>query len=310
MSFRIALAAFKGPAAGSYPAGTLFIPRLGNPGDLRDVLQSLLAESHLAAEGLAASWEIQGISLGSNNMPAVRPVRIGLVSGEGVDPSSFGFLWSLLDRQIGLPHDRIDVANLRQIDLADFDVLVLPGGAYDEQIGERVRTSLDAWVKGGGVLVAVGEAIQWLEEHELSAVERWQPPQAEDGEEKSDREDPEVSESSVERELASRPIFTPGAVLATQMQPLHPLTAGLAAAPPVLYEGSTVWKTFGDPRKDVLVAQDENPVLAGFAWPEAEERLAGSLLVGMEPRGLRSDRSLRAGPPPTGCSGARPRRSS
>jgi hypothetical protein len=69
------------------------------------------------------------------------------------------------------------------------------------------------------------------------------------------------------------------------MQPLHPLTAGLAASPPVLYEGSTVWKTFGDPRKDVLVAQDESPVLAGFAWPEAEERLAGSLLVGMEPRG-------------------------
>lgn len=284
MSFRIALTAFTGPA-GSYPAGTLFIPRLGNPGDLRDVLQGLLAESHLTADGVAASWEIQGISLGSNNMPAVRPVRIGLISGEGVDSTSFGFLWSLLDRQVGLPHDRIDVANLRQIDLTDFDVLVLPSGGYEDRIGERARTSLDAWVKGGGVLVAVGEAIQWLEEHELTEIKSWQPPKREDKEEENEEEDPEVSESSVERELASRPIFTPGAVLATQMQPLHPLTAGLAASPPVLYEGSTVWKTFGDPRKDVLVAQDENPVLAGFAWPEAEERLAGALLVGMEPRG-------------------------
>ena len=33
------------------------------------------------------------------------------------------------------------------------------------------------------------------------------------------------------------------------------------------------------------MALDEIPVVAGFAWPEAEERLAGSLLVGMEPRG-------------------------
>ena len=285
ISFRIALSAFTGPA-GSYPAGTLFIPRLGNPENLRDQLQGLLAEDQLTAEGLTASWEIEGISLGSNNMPAVRPVRIGLVSGEGVDSTSFGFLWSLLDRQVGIPHDRIDVATLRQLDLADFDVLVLPSGSYEERIGERTRASLDAWIKGGGVLVAVGEAIAWLQEHELSEVKSWQPPKREEEEkEGGPADDPEVSESSIERELASRPIFTPGAVLATQMQPLHPLTAGLTTAPPVLYEGTTVLKPFGDPRKDVLVALDESPVLAGFAWPEAEERLAGSLLVGMEPRG-------------------------
>lgn len=283
ISSRIALSSFTGPG-GSYSAGTLFIHRLGNPDNLRDLLQGLLAENKLVAQGVAASWEIQGISLGSNNMPAVRPVRIGLISGEGVDSTSFGFLWSLLDRQVGIPHDRIDVATLRQIDLADFDVLVLPGGNYEDRIGERARTSLDAWVKGGGVLVAIGDAIQWLQEHKLSEVKSWQPPEREE-EKASEDEDPEASESSIERELASRPIFTPGAVLATQMQPLHPLTAGLTTAPPVLYEGSTVWKTFGDPRKDVLVALDESPVLAGFAWPEAEERLAGALLVGMEPRG-------------------------
>lgn len=285
MTFRIALSAFTGPA-GSYPAGTLFIPRLGNPDSLRDVLERALKESQLTADAVAVSWEIQGISLGSNNMPTVRPVRIGLISGEGVDSSSFGFLWSLLDRQIGVPHDRVDVATLRQIDLGDFDVLVLPGGNYEDRIGERARASLDAWIKEGGVLVAVGEAIQWLKQHEMSAARSWEPPkQEEETKAGGEGEDPEVSESSIERELASRPIFTPGAVLATQMQPLHPLTAGLAKAPPVLYEGSTVWKTFGDPRKDVLVALDESPVVSGFAWPEAEERLAGSLLVGLEPRG-------------------------
>ena len=290
VSYRIALADFTGPA-GSYPAGTLFIPRLGNPEGLRDMLQGLLAENKLTAESVAASWEIQGISLGSNNMPAVRPARIGLVSGEGVDSTSFGFLWSLLDRQVGVPHDRVDVSILRQIELADFDVLVLPSGSYEDRINERARTALDAWIKGGGLLVAVGDSIKWLQEHELSAVKSWQPAAAQEkkdgGDEASGSEatDPEVSESPVERELASREIFTPGAVLATHMQPLHPLTAGLATAPPVLYEGSTVLRTLGDPRKDVLVALDESPVVAGFAWPEAEERLSGSLLVGMEPRG-------------------------
>jgi hypothetical protein len=69
------------------------------------------------------------------------------------------------------------------------------------------------------------------------------------------------------------------------MQPRHPLTLGLDHSPDVLYEGSNVLKATGDPRQDVLTAEDDMPVVAGFAWPEAAQRLAGSLLVGSEQRG-------------------------
>ncbi|HEX7184839.1 MAG TPA: M14 metallopeptidase family protein [Thermoanaerobaculia bacterium] len=285
---RIALASFSSAEA-SFPPGTLFIPRHGNPEDLREVLSGLLEENRLTAQAVTSSYDIRGLSLGSNSMRSVRPVHIGLLSGDGVDATSFGFLWHLLDRQIGVAHDRIDIATLRQIDLSDFDVLILPSGDYEDRISERARTALDAWVKGGGALVAIGDAVQWLQAHELTSVKSWQPPERKDeDEEKKDEEseDPEGGgDTSVEKELATRPIFTPGAVLATQMQPLHPLTLGLTSSPPVLYEGTTVLKTLGDPRKDVLVALDESPVIAGFAWPEAEERLSGSLLVGMESRG-------------------------
>jgi hypothetical protein len=41
----------------------------------------------------------------------------------------------------------------------------------------------------------------------------------------------------------------------------------------------------GDPRTDVLVAKDRDPVTAGLAWPEAKERLAGSLLISSEKHG-------------------------
>ena len=41
----------------------------------------------------------------------------------------------------------------------------------------------------------------------------------------------------------------------------------------------------GDPQKDLVVARKENPVLAGFTWEEAEERLRGALLVGIETKG-------------------------
>ncbi len=285
LHYRLALGAFSAAGA-SYPAGTLFIPRRANPDGVRDTLQELLQESSLTARSLASSYEIQGISLGSHDMVAVRPVRVGLVSGEGVDATSFGFLWYLLDRQIGVDHDRIDLAQLRQIPLGEFDVLVFPSGNYEDRIGDKVKEALDGWIKAGGELVAVGDAVTWLQDKELTSIKRWTPPKkGKDEKESAQAEDPESVESPVEKQLAQRAIFTPGAVLATRMQPQHPLTAGLATAPDVLYEGSNVLKATGDPRQDVLVADDDSPVVAGFAWPEAEQRLAGSLLVGTEPRG-------------------------
>jgi hypothetical protein len=285
LHYRVALAAFTSGDS-SFPAGTLFIPRHGNPDTLRATLDGILQADGVAAQAIASSYDFRGLSLGSNAMAAVRPARVGLLSGDGVDPTSFGFLWSLLDQQIGLPHDRIDVANLRQIDLSDLDVLIFPSGDFDDRISDKTRATLDAWVKGGGVLVAVGDTVKWLQDHEMTTAKSWQPPEKKETDKK--QEDPEASESTVEKELATRPIFTPGAALATQMQPSHPLTLGLPSSPPVLFEGSTVLKPMGDPRKDVLLATDESPVIAGFAWPEAEERLAGSLLVGMEQRGLGS----------------------
>jgi hypothetical protein len=273
-------------AAGqSYPAGTLFIPRGGNSGELRETLDKLLQERSLTAHGISSSWEVGGISLGSNEVVPVRPVRVGLVGGDGVDPTSFGFLWHLLDRQVGIDHDRLELATLRQIDLSEIDVIVLPSGDYEDRLGARGREALDAWIKAGGSLVAIGEAVRWLQEHEMTSIKRWQPPKEKGDEGDPDGEDPEGGETEVEKSLASRPIYTPGAVLATRMAAQHPLTLGLTEPPGVLVEGTLVLKPTGDPRQDVLVAVDENPVVAGFAWPEAEERLAGSLLVGTESRG-------------------------
>jgi Zinc carboxypeptidase len=280
---RVARTSFLAGGA-SFPSGTLFVPRLGNPADLDAQLGELLAEGGLGAEGVATSYDFEGLSLGSREMMAVRRVRTGLVGGPGVDPTSFGFLWFLLDRQIGVPHDRIDLAQLGRVDLGEIDVLLLPEGDYEDQISDKVRQQLDSWVQTGGVLVAVGGAASWLQKHEWTTVKAWEAPKEEEGDPESPDGLGEPGAAGAQEQL-ERPIFTPGAALATRMQPNHPLTLGLEAAPPVLVEGSLVLRPTGDPRKDVLVAREESPVIAGFAFPEAEERLAGALLVGVEPRG-------------------------
>jgi hypothetical protein len=274
LHFRVALSPFNREGV-SYPAGTLFIPRHGNGRDLAAQLAALLHATGVSAQALASSYEMSGLSLGSSSMPSVRPLRIGLLSGEGVDPTSFGFLWYLLDREVGLPFDRLDIDRLRPATLAPFDVLILPNGSYEERFGERARGALDAWIRAGGELVAVGgDTAHWLHEHDITLFKPWKAPEA-------DAE----SEGSQEKALAERDIVTPGAVLATRMQAQHPLAIGVPWPPPVLVEGSAVLLPSGDPHRDVLVAAPQDPVISGFAWPEAKQRLAGSLLVGLDPHG-------------------------
>lgn len=270
---RVALSGFEHEGAGQ-AAGTIFIPRRGNREGLADEIAALLAGTGLTARSVSSSFGMSKLSLGSSDFAPVRPVHAGLVGGEGVDATSFGFLWSLLDRQVGVAHDRLELARLGDLELSDFDVLILPAGSY-RTVSAKTLDALDNWVRGGGVLVGIGDAISWLREKKLTDVKVWEAP----------AEDPESEASPEEKILAERPIFTPGAILKTRLSPLHPLALGLAAAPPVLYEGAMVLRATGDPRIDVLRALDDEPVLAGLAWPEAKERLAGSLLVSAEKKG-------------------------
>jgi hypothetical protein len=288
MRYRVAMAPFT--AAGTeYPSGTLFIPRQGNGEGLRETLAGLLAEANLNAQGIVSSYEVGGLSLGSSDMVAVRPVRVGLVGGDGVDALSFGFLWHLLDVQVGVPHDRLDIANLDDANLSDFNVLVLPSGGY-KRIDKDTQAALDAWVRTGGVLIGIGDAVSWLRDVKLTSIKSWEAPSDEEGEAAAavgaavGPGDPE-SPSVMETDIARRTISTPGAIVGTQIRKQHPLALGIPSPPPVLVDGSVVLLPTGNPLEDVLLATDQTPVIAGFTWPEAEERLAGSLLVGMESHG-------------------------
>ncbi len=256
-----------------YPSGTLFVPRRDNPESLDEVIQEL--GYTVAVERAATGFSEQGISLGSNEVVPIRPPKVGVVSGDGVSVSSFGYLWHLLDRQIGAPHHRIDIRALGRLELAKFDALVLPHGwGYSRQIDDQTAEAIAAWVRKGGLIVGVGGAVSWLADQEIVEVERWKAPEP-------DTDDNEV----VELSPANRQLYTPGAALATELREDHPLASGLQSAPAAIFQGSSILLPSGDPREDLLVAVDESPVIAGFAWPEAEERLAGSLLVGVRRAG-------------------------
>ncbi len=272
--FRFAVRPFRN-AGRDYPAGTLFVPRLRNPDAIETTLAALARSHAVTIDRTPTAFSPDGISLGSDSVVPIRAPRLALVGGDGVSPTSYGALWHLLDRDLELPHHRLETRHLGRADLSRFDVLVLPGGfGYADHVDEEAAAALAAWVEGGGVLVAVGGAVAWLRQLELTETKAWQPRE-------SPSDDPnEVVESTP----ANRRLYVPGAALATTLRDTHPLAAGLASPPAELFMGREILLATGDPGRDVLRVA-AGPVLAGFVWPEAAERLEGALLVGVEERG-------------------------
>lgn len=251
--------------------GSFFLHRQGNPLDLEARVVRAQRELNVDFERLSTSWQDEGPSLGSNKMVAVRPPRIGLVAGAGVDVHSHGFLWHLFDQDLGTPVSRFEMGQLAEDLLADLDVVILPDGDYGRSFDEPTARRLESWVRSGGTLIAIGGGIGALQERSLTKVKSLKAAE-------TPVDDPDNPGS---KKLEMSPP-QPGAILATEWVGHHALAAGLPAPPPVVFHGDRILEATGDPRIDVLRVRREEPVLAGVAWPDSLPRLSGSLLVARE----------------------------
>jgi hypothetical protein len=247
-----------------WPAGTWFIPARGN-----DSLQARATRAGLGALGAVASTghSEEGIDLGSENVVNVKRPRVAVLSGDGVDPGSFGAFWFMLDQQLGLRFDALEGADLSRADLSRYDVIVIPDASPRAIRG--ADDALKQFMQRGGRLVAVAggaEAAAGLAEIKV-------------------REPARDSAAARSRFLAGREERerqewrqeVPGAIFSVTLDPAHPLAfgAGLDDRPGqtfVLHMGTTVFEP-GEGIETVAYFPQAPQRLSGVISPENVRRL-------------------------------------
>jgi len=139
----------------TWPPGTVFLP--GDAG----------ADSQLVAAGLGplaqpvrSGATSRGPDLGTASSLALRAVRVAVLTGPGVSPTSAGSMWYLLEQMAGIPFDALDVTTLGREDLEGYDVILVPSGNR-RRSAPALDEELKSWVEAGGTLVAVGSAARW-----------------------------------------------------------------------------------------------------------------------------------------------------
>ncbi|HYM62839.1 MAG TPA: M14 family zinc carboxypeptidase [Thermoanaerobaculia bacterium] len=260
----------------TFARGTLIIFKGSNRADLDPLLERLGRETGVTPFPLATGWS-GGTALGSEKIHYVQNPKIGLVGGPGTASTSYGMLWHTLDIDTPIPHSNLSFDALRNLDLSHYKVLVFPDGeGYAEKLGKRGVEKLQAWLRGGGTLVAVKGASAFLREKDvdISKIKPWAPPKKKDKDDEAPATDEHYNEPRI-----------PGATLRTAMNERSYLTFGVPRAPMALIEGSLVLKPVSHKVDNIVTIDSKNPLVAGVAWPESLDRIKGAAYLVNEPYG-------------------------
>jgi putative intracellular protease/amidase len=206
----------------AFPPGTFFLPAGSNP-DLAD----RVARSGFGPEApvpVASALTDTGPDLGSGSAGDLRLPRVALVGGPGTSSNSYGAHRFFLEHRLGLPFDAISAGDLGQLDLGEYDVLVVPAGSgTGRRLSESGRAAVGEWVREGGTLVAVGSGAAGF--RFLTGVAQ---------REESDPDESQRLDRALrprrERQLERWQSRTPGTILEARIDAGHPLSFGAGAA--------------------------------------------------------------------------------
>jgi hypothetical protein len=319
-------------AAGrSFARGSVLVRRQENEGsaiELAAQVARIAAAASASVQAVATSRapDEQSADLGGQHFHLLTLPRIALVGNAPVSTDSYGHVWHLLDRTIGISFTILDAQYLTSADLRSYNVIVLPeaGGGLRRAL-EPALEDLKSWIAQGGTLIACGSASAALTQGRLElgatvlredaledlpafaraaareAAARAVKVDAEavygapaEAAAPEDAEEPSAPHED-EEEWASR--FAPqGVMLRGLVDMTHWITAGAGDEMPVFVAGSEVYLSQAPVETPVRLAPAAELRLSGLLWPEARARLAESAWLTVESRGS-GQIILFAGPP-------------
>lgn len=112
---------------------------------------------------LSTSLADSGVDLGSPNIQKLKPAKVMMLVGTGINAYQAGSLWHLFDTQVYLPLTKVRLSYFKQINLNDYTHIIMPSGNYQSKFDEATTDKLNNWVKAGGHLIAIQQAAQWVE---------------------------------------------------------------------------------------------------------------------------------------------------
>lgn len=266
-----------------FAAGSIIILKTANEklgsrlwGNAADICNSRQVKMYAVNTGMVD----KGYDFGSAYVHPMKPPRVLLLTGPGINSNAAGEIWNFFDNELAYQITLANAEDFGSIPLQETDVIIMPDGRYKFLNDKDDAKKLEDWVRSGGRIVALESAVGQLSKQEWSSVKS-----KNNGEEEGGKKDPYVALQSFDhRERDALSSVTPGAIFKVDTDNSHPLMFGYPKYYYTLKMDNTVYEFIKEGGWNAGVLKKENQ-LAGYVGSKLNPKLKDGLLFGVQELG-------------------------
>ncbi len=222
---------------------------------------------------------------GSPDVKLIGNPKVAMLQGEGTSSLGYGTLWHFFEQELNYPITSINTTDLRGINLEKYDVLIMPDGWYGGILNEAVLTKIGDWVKAGGKVIALGNAVNAFEGKDGFDLKKNEKDETsenkEDKKDKSDEDEEKEIEGNLipydQREIESVKDMITGSIYKVKLDPSHPMAFGYGDNYYSLKLGNDSFAFLKD-GYNVGYIKGEAESVSGFSGADAKAGLKNSIV--------------------------------
>jgi len=260
-----------------FERGTLVITRQNNKHsgvDFDRVVRDAAEKHERPLHGASSGYVESGADFGSSDVVFIEKPEVAVFMGDGTSSLAAGEVWHFFDQQLNYPATLFHTHQFSRVNLDDYNTILMPSGSYSDMLNEFAKSKLGDWVRSGGKLIAIDNAIAALSGMDSFQIKRkTTDDSSEDDENKKLRM---YEESNRIRAMNS----TPGSIFKTTLDHTHPLAYGYDSAYYSLKTDAAAYEFLNTGWNVGTVQADAHR--SGFVGHLAKQNLENTLSFGVQ----------------------------
>lgn len=266
----------------TFDRGTIIINKTGNQkfsNRLWNEVAEICNKHQVKMYPVGSGMVEKGPDFGSSDIHVIKPVKVAILTGEGVSAYSAGQIWDYFDNQISYPVTLVNAKDFNRIRPEEFDVLILPAGRYDFLKDKNSAAVFENWIRSGGRVIAFESAVSQLARQDWSVMK----PKEDSASKKDDQKNPyEVLKVYENRERDGISNYIPGAIYKVDVDNTHPLMFGYSNYYYTLKMDNGVYEYIKEGGWNTGYIKKEN-LMSGFVGNKLLPKVKDGLVFGVQP---------------------------
>ena len=238
------------------------------------IILNLADKNKIKLDNIYTGMSEIGPDLGSESVKLVRKRKVAIISGEDssnmVSSLNYGAIWHFFEQELKYPLTHLNIENFEDIELDEFDTLIIPSGYYGTLGNEKNLEKIKLWISKGGNLIAFENAIRIFTNKDGFSVKVKR---------NETERNKDVKFEDLRRERVQN--YLSGAIFKVNIDNTHPLAYGYENEYYSLKTSSSTYEKLKRGFNVGKIDDDENSTI-GFVGNKIKENFKNSLVFGHE----------------------------